>query len=77
MPLGVILSEVSNANEVEGSRTGDERARSPEDQRDEGSSARKRTRYRVREALPLQCAPVEAEAIPIPARFESCYAGRI
>ncbi len=36
-PLGVILSEVSNANEVEGSRTG----------------SRKRTRYRfpVREAL--------------------------
>src|SRR5208282_1469071 len=37
--------------EVEGSRTGDELARSPEDQRDEGSSALKRTRYRVREAL--------------------------
>jgi len=37
MPLSVILSEVSNANEAEGSRTG----------------SRKRTRYRflVREAL--------------------------
>src|SRR5208282_4037145 len=53
MPLGVILSEVSNANEIEGSRTADELARSPEDQRDEGSSSRKRSRYRfpVREAL--------------------------
>src|SRR5208282_641015 len=56
MALGVILSEVSNANEVDmasGFRTGDELARSPEDQRDEGSSARKRTRHRfpVREAL--------------------------
>jgi len=51
MPLGVILSEVSNANEVEGSRTADELARRPEDQRDEGSSSRKRTRYPVREAL--------------------------
>src|SRR5208282_674390 len=36
-----------------GLRTADELARSPEDQRDEGSSSRKRSRYRfrVREAL--------------------------
>jgi len=31
MPVGVILSEVSTANEVEGSRTADELARSPEE----------------------------------------------
>jgi choline-glycine betaine transporter len=33
--LFVIPNEVSNANAVEGSRTADELARSPEDQRDE------------------------------------------
>src|SRR5208282_4318443 len=60
MPLGVILSEVSNANEIEGSRTADELARSPEDQRDEGSSSRKRSRYRsafAKRFLVLQCSP--------------------
>src|SRR5208282_2230073 len=44
-----------HANEVDmasGLRTGDELARrSPEDQRDEGPSARKRSRYPAREAL--------------------------
>ncbi|MGO9606368.1 MAG: hypothetical protein ACLQAT_23755 [Candidatus Binataceae bacterium] len=49
MAPGVILGEVSTANEVEGSRIGDELARSPEDQWDEGPFVRKRTR--VREAL--------------------------
>jgi hypothetical protein len=44
---------VSTANEVEGSRTAAELAKRPEDQRDEGSSSRKRSRYRflVRGAL--------------------------
>ena len=39
-PFPVILTEVSNANEVKGSRTAAELARRPEDQRDEGSSSR-------------------------------------
>jgi CobD/Cbib protein len=48
--LSVILSKVSSANEVERSRTAAELARRPEDQRDEGSSSRKRSRCRSLES---------------------------